>query len=180
VQSFRPEDELINRAKQDPEAFGEIYELYFKQIYRYVYGLMHNHPETQDIVSETFIKAMKGIGSYNPTGKPFVVWLYRIAKNTAIDHFRRSKREVDLNWLEMASPEKELEQVEYRHWLDQAMEQLTEDQQKIIRLHYLEDMKFKDIAQVTNRTEGAVKAMALRAVSRLRLVMGKEEVTYGA
>jgi RNA polymerase sigma-70 factor (ECF subfamily) len=180
VESFSHEDEMIRRAKKDPDAFGELYELFFKQIYRYVYGQVRDHSETQDIVSETFFKALRSINSYTPTGKPFIVWLYRIAKNTTIDHFRRSNREIDVTWVELSATEKQLEQVENRYWLDQAMQHLTEDQQKVIRLHYLEDMKFKDIAEATNRTEGAVKAMALRAVGRLRLVMVKEGVTYGA
>lgn len=180
MQPFSQEDDLIKLAKKDPDAFGELYELFFKPVYRYVYGQVRDHSETQDIVSETFIKALKAINSYTPTGKPFIVWLYRIAKNTTIDHFRRANREVDVNWLEIVSTDNGLEQVEHRYWLDQAMQHLTEDQQKVIRLHYLEDMKFKDIAKATNRTEGAVKAMALRAVGRLRLVMGKEGVTYGA
>jgi RNA polymerase sigma-70 factor (ECF subfamily) len=180
VQTFSKEDDLIRRAKDDPDAFGELYEMHFRQIYRYVYSQVRSHPETQDIVSDTFLKALRAIESYTPTGKPFIVWLYRIARNTTIDYFRRANREVEVDWLELMAEEAQLEQIEYRDWLDQAMKHLTEDQRVILRLHYIQDMKFKDIAKVTNRTEGAVKAMALRAIGRLRSVMVKEEVTYGA
>lgn len=173
------EEALIQRAKQDPEAFGELYEIYFKKIYWYVFDKVKLHPETQDIVSETFYKALRSLDTYIPTGKPFVGWLYRIAQNCTIDYFRRNKREIKVGWMENMGEETKFEQVEYREWLERAMKLLTEDQQEVLQLHYIEDMKFKDIAIATNRTEGAVKALSIRAIARLRSVMQKEGVDFG-
>lgn len=173
------EEELIRRAKVEPEAFGELYELHFDRIYYYVYNQVKSHPETQDIVSDTFLKAFRAINTYKPTGKPIIVWLYRIAKNSTIDYFRRANRYYCFDAPEIIEIEPEFEQVENREWINQAMQLLNSDQQEVLRMHYLEDMKFKDIAKATNRTEGAVKAMSLRALKRLRSVLGKEGVTCG-
>lgn len=173
------EAELVMRAKQDPLAFGELYELHFDRIYRYVYNQVRIHPETQDIVSETFLKALRAIDNYTPSEKPFIAWLYSIARNCTIDHFRRSRREIIIDNLSWGDNESPLHEVEEKELIEQALKNLTKEQQQVLRLHYLEDMKFKDIAVAVNKTEGAVKALALRALNRLRLVMTEEGVSYG-
>lgn len=174
---LREEAEMVARAQHDPLAFGELYELYFDPIYRYVHKQVGSHQETQDIVAETFFKALRGIHGYTFSGRPFLAWLYSIARNCTIDYYRRQRRElvgddfapwVATNWQEIEA------EIERRAIIEHALSILTAEQQEVLRLHYLEDMKFKDIAAVTNRSEGAVKALALRALNRLRAVLVKE------
>lgn len=159
-------------------AFGELYELHFDRIYRYVYNQVRIHQETQDIVSETFLKALRAIEAYTPSEKPFIAWLYSIARNSTIDYYRRSKREIVIDNPSWGDKGSQLDLVEEKDLIEQALRNLTVEQQEVLRLHYLEDMKFKDIARTVNKTEGAVKALALRALNRLRL-MAKEGVNCG-
>lgn len=171
------EVELILRAKNDPSAFGELYELHFDRIYRYVFSQVRARTDTQDIVAETFFKALRAIHSYTPSEKPFAAWLYSIARNCTVDHFRRSRREVVVGNPTWGGQDSPLELVEEKELIERALQHLTSEQQEVLRLHYLEDMKFKDIARMVNKTEGAVKALALRALNRLRLAMAKDGVS---
>ncbi len=72
------EDQLVERAKQDADAFGELYDHYFGQIYRFVYSRLHNQEAAEDVTSEVFFKALRAIGRYRPSGHPFSAWLYQI------------------------------------------------------------------------------------------------------
>ena len=85
------ERSLVERAKTDPGAFGELYDRYFHQMYRFVFSRMRDQTAAEDVTSEVFIKALKGIPRYQDTGRPFVAWLYQIAVNTVADRYRSSR-----------------------------------------------------------------------------------------
>src|SRR5260370_39858800 len=82
------EDQLVERAKRDAEAFGELYDHYFGQIYRFVYSRLHDQDAAEDVTSEVFFKALRAIGRYRPSGHPFSAWLYQISVNAINDHYR--------------------------------------------------------------------------------------------
>ncbi|MDH7479114.1 MAG: sigma-70 family RNA polymerase sigma factor, partial [Syntrophomonadaceae bacterium] len=128
------EIELILRAKKDPSAFGELYELHFERIYRYVFNQVRIRTDTQDIVAETFFKALRAIHSYTPSEKPFAAWLYSIARNCTMDHFRRSRREIVVDNPTWGGRDLPLEQVEEQELIDRALQQLTPEQQEVLRL----------------------------------------------
>src|SRR5438105_7819035 len=85
------EDDLVERAKSNAEAFGELYDHYFGQIYRFVYSRLRDQDAAEDVTSEVFFKALRAIGRYRPSGHPFSAWLYQISVNAINDHYR-SKR----------------------------------------------------------------------------------------
>src|ERR1700729_223231 len=85
------EDQLVERAKQDADAFGELYDHYFGQIYRFVYSRLRNQEAAEDVTSEVFFKALRAIGRYRSTGPPFSAWLYQISTNAITDHHRSKK-----------------------------------------------------------------------------------------
>src|ERR1700694_657260 len=91
------EDQLVERAKQDADAFGEIYDHYFGQMYRFVYSRTHNVEASEDIVSEVFFKALKALPRYDSRGHPFSAWLYQICSNAIVDHHRRAKPTEDID-----------------------------------------------------------------------------------
>jgi RNA polymerase sigma-70 factor (ECF subfamily) len=82
---------LVERAKSDPEAFGELYERHFDGIYAFAYARLNTRTEAEDATSEVFFKALRGIRGYRRTDKPFRAWLYRIAANVIIDRRRRQR-----------------------------------------------------------------------------------------
>src|SRR5205807_2404142 len=82
------EDQLVERAKGDADAFGELYDHYFGQIYRFVYSRLRDQDAAEDVTSEVFFKALRAIGRYRSTGHPFSAWLYQISVNAIYDHYR--------------------------------------------------------------------------------------------
>src|SRR5256885_17148405 len=89
--SREDEQALVERAKRDPNAFGELYDRYLLQIYRFVYSRVRDQTIAEDVTSEVFMKALKSIGRYQDTGKPFSAWLYQIAVNSVADRYRAAR-----------------------------------------------------------------------------------------
>ncbi|MGH7876828.1 MAG: RNA polymerase sigma factor, partial [Candidatus Dormibacteraceae bacterium] len=85
------ENHLVQRAKQDPAAFAELYDRHFLRIYRFVYSRVRDQSLAEDVTSEVFMKALRGIGRYQDMGRPFVTWLYQIASNAVTDSFRSAR-----------------------------------------------------------------------------------------
>lgn len=167
---------LIERAKSDPEAFGMLYDRHFAQIYRFVFSRLRDQTAAEDVTSEVFLKALRSIPRYQYTGRPFTAWLYQIAVNTINDRYRSSRPTVDLDdMFDLAASGPGLEDVaaqraELRHiWA--AIEQLPTPQRTALVLKFQEDMKIADIAAVMGKSEGAIKLLIHRGVTRLRSVM---------
>ncbi|MCL0091864.1 sigma-70 family RNA polymerase sigma factor [Dehalococcoidales bacterium] len=91
--NLEQEKELVERAKNDAEAFGELYEQYYPQIFGYVLRRTASIEIAQDITSEVFFKTLKNLGQFRYPGFPFSSWLYRIATNEITNYFRKNKRE---------------------------------------------------------------------------------------
>src|ERR1700692_3770136 len=91
------EDQLVERAKQDADAFGELYDHYFGQIYRFVFSRLRDQEAAEDVTSEVFFKALRAIGRYKPSGHPFSAWLYQISVNAIADHYRALKPASDID-----------------------------------------------------------------------------------
>jgi RNA polymerase sigma-70 factor (ECF subfamily) len=167
---------LIERAKTDPEAFGTLYDRHFAQIYRFVYSRLRDQTAAEDVTSEVFMKALRSIPRYQYTGRPFTAWLYQISVNTINDRYRAARPSVDLDEMyDLASPGPDLEETaaqrsELRHiWA--AIDTLPTPQRTALVLKFQEDLKIADIAAAMGKSEGAVKLLIHRGVTRLRTVM---------
>src|SRR3989442_1710399 len=90
------ERELVERAKEDPDAFGALYDRYFPQIYRFAYSRVRDQSLAEDVTSEVFFKALRNIRRYTYSGHPFSSWLYQITLNAIADHYRGQHGEVEL------------------------------------------------------------------------------------
>lgn len=173
----RPHDrevELIARAKDDPDSFGELYDHYFPQIYRYVASRVRSQAVAEDITSEVFFKALRAIGRYRPSGHPFSAWLYQIAVNAITDHYRSHKRTEDS--LEdrpelVAGGTPVDDQVAQRMGVAQiwqVIEALPEQQRIAMTLKYAEDLALADIGRIMGKSEGAVKLLVFRGTATVR------------
>ena len=156
---------LIERAKSDPDAFIALYEHYFPYLYRYSYYRTKSKQETEDVVSQTFLKALENIAGFKQKGIPFGCWLYRIAANIMYHNFKHKNREYSLNE-HLFRTELEImpEQLDLLRYLDA----LPEAQQQVLTLRYIQDLSIRDVARIINRSEGAVKQLALRGLRALR------------
>jgi RNA polymerase sigma-70 factor (ECF subfamily) len=175
------EHDLVERAKRDPSAFGELYDRYFSQIYRFVYSRVRDQAATEDVTSEVFMKALRGIGRYQDTGRPFSAWLYQIAVNAVNDRYRslRPTEDIETQFAisaggpgldELAIQNEEVRRI----WT--LVETLPGPQRTAMVLKFQEDMKIDDIAAVMGKSPGAVKLLIHRGVTRIRENVGAVKV----
>jgi RNA polymerase sigma-70 factor, ECF subfamily len=176
------EDELVERAKTDAEAFGELYDHYFTQIYRFTYSRLRDQEVAEDVTSEVFFKALRAIGRYKPSGHPFSSWLYQIASNAINDYYRSRKPTDDIDAamgvVDKARPVDEDvadRQEASRVWA--AIDSLPEAQRTAMALKLGEDLKLGQIAVIMGKSEGAIKLLIHRGMAGVRDRLGIVAVT---
>jgi len=174
------EQEIVSRAQQTPESFALLYDHYFPKIYNFIYHKVHNTQLAEDLVSETFYKALANIEKFRWRERSFACWLYTIARNQVVDTFRKIKPVLlDESWAEgIASPGNDPEEKVIRDTVKDELlltiRTLSQDQQDALLLRFQEGLKIKEIAQVMNKNEGAVKALLFRGLKNMRKKMEGE------
>jgi RNA polymerase sigma-70 factor (ECF subfamily) len=169
-------------AESDVSAFGDLYRLYSPQMLRYVASRVTGAQEAEDLTNTIFEKAFGAMGRYEPSPAQFSTWLYTIAQNTIIDHYRKRRLpQVDDGEAQLFAitdpdegPEANLLADERRRFLHQAVMQLTPEQRQVIGCRFFFNLPVHEIAQMMGKTEGAVKALQFRALDRLRRMMAPE------
>jgi RNA polymerase sigma-70 factor (ECF subfamily) len=166
---------LIARAKEDPEAFGLLYERYVNNIYNYIYYRTGNHHDAEDLTARTFYQALKHISRYVDRGAPFSAWLYRIAHNLVAnwhrDHSRRqiiSLDELVVMTTKRKGPAAMAEEHLEHDLLLQAVRRLPPERQQLLIFKFVEQMSNAEIGEVMGRTEGAIKSLYHRTLVVLR------------
>lgn len=174
------ERRLVEAAQQDRACFADVYEKYFELVYGYVARRVRDRATTEDLTSEVFRKALGSIDRFKWTGAPFGAWLLRIASNLIADRAKRDAREnVDQSLVatELGSTESmrppdsqqtQLEHAERRAWVIRMVDELPEDQRRVVRMRFAEERSISEIATALGRTEGAVKQLQFRAFQNLR------------
>ena len=176
------QSELVTLAKAgDAEAFGHLYETYLDRIYRYIYFRVTDEQTAEDLISQVFTKAWENLDRYQPSGRPFIAWLYTIAHNTVIDHYRTRKDTVAIeNTISLASDAPSPhEQVELHFEADNlraALQTLTPEQQQVIVLKFISGMSTDEIAGQLHKSAGAIRALQMRALQALAKQMERDEV----
>jgi RNA polymerase sigma-70 factor, ECF subfamily len=180
------EDEraLVERAKYDPGAFGELYDRHFLQIYKFVYSRVRDQAMAEDVTSDVFMKALRSIGRYQDTGRPISAWLYQIAMNAVADRFRAARATEDIDeQRDLSAGGPALEQIAAqrdelrRIWA--IVETLPKQQRMAMVLKFQEDMKIEDIAGVMGKTSGAVKLLIHRGVMKVRQSVSQLDLGAG-
>jgi RNA polymerase sigma-70 factor, ECF subfamily len=168
---------LVAAAQADPSKFDALYELHFDRIYFFIVSRVHDRTTAEDITSETFHKALASLPSFEWRGTPFSAWLYRIASNAIVDHFKRSNREQLIDDFEHPLVDQELSSNEidfierHVHFFG-LVDQLPEVQRRVVCERFVEDRSIREIAQRLSKTEGAIKQLQFRALQTLRAQIG--------
>jgi RNA polymerase sigma-70 factor (ECF subfamily) len=169
AESDKDELLLIEAARRDPARFGDLYERYFDRVYAYIARRVGNRDAAQDLTADVFHRALANIGKYESRGVPFGAWLFRIAANAIADRWKHAAKESGNPAPEEIDAGKlDLEAVEHRAQLFQAVRKLTAEQRRVILLRFAEEKSIRDIAQEMRKTEGAVKLLQFRAIQNLR------------
>jgi RNA polymerase sigma-70 factor (ECF subfamily) len=170
---------LLERAKEyDKAALGELYDLYAPRVYAYLYRRVGNAQLAEDLTGDVFVRIIQAIQSERFWHTSFQAWLYRIAHNLVVDHFRRQPPATELElseWL-MAADDDPLDATDRRlshERLGKAILCLTHDQQQVLTLRFGEGMTTRQVAEVLEKTVGAVEALQHRALAALRRILTK-------
>jgi len=164
---------LVEAVQKDPTKFGELYEAYFEQIYGYIARRVRNRATAEDLTSDVFHKALANLRNYEWRGAPFAAWLIRIAANAVADQSKRAAREgPSRNDVPEPGARSDMEGAEDRALLFRLVDQLPEDQRRVILERFVEETSIREIAGRLGRSEGAVKQLQLRALEKLRKQLG--------
>ena len=170
---------LVERAQAgDSAAFGLIYDRYVDTVFRFVYFRVGNRQLAEDLTSDTFLRALKRIGSFTWQGRDLGAWLVTIARNLVADHFKSGRYRLEVTTgdvldadREDRGPEGSPESAVVDHITNVALltavKQLNPEQQECIVLRFLQGFSVAETAQTMGKNEGAIKALQYRAVRAL-------------
>lgn len=163
---------LIEQARRDPAAFGKVYDRYIDSIYRYVYNRTGNPADAEDITSQIFLAALEGIQKYRDNGY-FAAWLFSIARRKVADHYRNHHNQINLDKIQFAGSDykdmdEKLIQNQRLEALQRIIRVLPERDKEMLRLRYLAELNFADIARLLKRSEFATKKNFYRLIDRIQ------------
>ena len=172
---------LVKKAvNRDVAAFEQLYSLFIDRIYKFFLYRVGDSHLAEDLTSTVFVKAWQSIDRYQERGAPFSAWLYKIARNSVVDHYRKDKENVSLDGQGMILPVGDdlSESVERRFTQKQirtALGSLKKDQREVIILHFFDSLSYSEIAEVMDKREGAIRTIQYRALRSLRKVLARLE-----
>lgn len=175
----RVEKLVMGAVNGQTDAFGDLYIIFVEKIYRYVFCHVKSKTFAEDITEEVFLKAWRAIKSCRGKESTFSSWLYRIAHNQMVDEIRKRQRRpaLELENVENISDnsegvEKSREQLE----LAAVIDRLPPNQRQVIILKFIEGLDNPEIARIMDKSEGAIRVLQMRGLSRLREELEKEQL----
>ena len=172
-------DELIfSLAKGNREALKIIYEKSINALYAYVLSLTKNKYDTEDVLQETYVSIAENAASYHG-GNKAMAWIFRIAKNFTLMHFRKEKNKESIHEVEEAVDAKYsfsfVENADHRMLLESAMEILEEEERQILFLHAVAGWKNREIVEYLGKNLNTVLSKYQRSIKKLQEHLGKDE-----
>jgi len=173
---------LVERGQQgDRDALEELYLLYFDRIYSYLHVSVGNRHDAEDLTTQTFLRMLESIGKFRFQSAPFSAWLFRIAHNLAMDHFRAARRwqpEEDVpeppGSEEPSAEEAALHSIGRKTMLE-LIETLSPEQQQVLTLKFVFNFGNNDVAAILDKTPGAIKSLQHRALASLQKQLTERE-----
>ena len=166
--------DLVTAAQDgDLECFGEIYDQFVGQIFRYIYFKTGERTIAEDLTQNVFLKAIERIDQLKGNGS-FVSWLYAIARNVIIDYYRGKHKTVSLDLIGEIADSGNGHSLESKETLEEtlkALGTLNEEEQEVIVLHCVEEYSFEEIAKITKKSPGSLRILKHRALGKLKTVV---------
>lgn len=157
---------LIAAAQRDRRRFADLYEENFERVYAFVLRRVRHREEAEDVTSETFQRALASLDRFEWRGAPFCAWLCRIAANAI--HDRRQRADLPAHETSLPSEEPGPEEIEERAQLFRLVNDLADEQRKVVVLRFGEQRSIREVAEALQRSEGAIKQLQFRALKNLR------------
>jgi RNA polymerase sigma-70 factor, ECF subfamily len=162
----------------DAEAFGQLYDHYHPQVYRFLYYRVGSQTLAEDLTSDTFFRALRSMSSFRWQGKDFGAWLMTIARNLTTDHYKSGKNRLEVTTEDMSPHDSATEGPEAtvmahltNETLMAALKKLPVEQQECLVMRFLQGLSISETAQTMGRSDGAIKQLQLRAVRNLAKLM---------
>ncbi|HXH88612.1 MAG TPA: sigma-70 family RNA polymerase sigma factor [Gaiellaceae bacterium] len=173
---------LVEQAQQgDRNALEELYLIHFDRIYSYLHMTVGNRHDAEDLTTQTFLRMLESIGKFRFQAAPFSAWLFRIAHNLSMDHFRANRRwqpEEDVPE-PLGSEERSAEDEAFRAIGRQSMldliDSLSQEQQQVLTLKFVFGFSNGEAATILDKTEGAIKSLQHRALASLQKQIADDE-----
>lgn len=164
--------------KGEQDAYGVLYDRYIERIHRFIYYKTFDKDIAEDITSAVFLKAYERIGGFNASRGQFAQWLYGIARNAVIDHFRTAKRHTNIEDIfdlgEDDRTEAKLDAKASLGKVERYLKTLNPRQREIVTLRVWEERSYREIAEIVGGSEDAVKVMFSRTMRELREKLGPQ------
>lgn len=166
-------EELIQRVqKGDKDAFGQIYKLFHKKIYRFIYFSLRNHELAEDLTQEAFLRLWKSFSSFSSSKGTVQALVYKIARNLVID-WQRKKKSVSLELFydslqDSKDFEEDIRKRENVMIIQHVLSKLNSLEKDIIILRYFEELPFSKIAEITSKKEGAIRVRLHRVLKKMK------------
>lgn len=173
------DDALASKAKEDVEGFAMLYRRHLHRVYSYLHSRVGNVQDAQDLTTQTFVAALSGIQTYESRGF-FTAWLLGIARHKLNDHFRGNHSIISID--EITPPSDGMGSVEdiivrqlRIEEITLILEKLNPERAEAIRLRYFADLKIREVAEIMEKSEGAVKMLISRGLDDVRQVLDIQE-----
>lgn len=178
----RREREIVDRARAgDRGAMDALYDLYLDRIYRYVVVRVKNPSDAEDITAEVFVRVIEALPRFQWQDVPFVSWVFRIAHNQVVSHYRRVQARPtqtpidDIDFVDQqAGPERLVEHQLTMEEVAQAAQKLPEQQRRVIELRFGAGLSVRETAQALGKSENNVKVLQFKAIAKLQKLLGAE------
>jgi len=176
--------EIISRAQDgDATVLSDLYEHYRESVFRFLYYRVGDVQVAEDLTSEVFLRMVRAIGGYRPRGIAFDAWLFQIARNQAIDYYRKQSREQNVPleeelFVANEGIEKMIDGKFNNESLVQALRHLNESQRDVMVRRFVNEMPIAQVAQTLHKSEDSVKALQRRGLIALREILSRWEVQY--
>lgn len=166
--------ELIASIQKNPALFSKLYDQWATRIFQYFFHRTGHQESAEDLTAQLFLSVYQALPRYHHRGH-FPAWLFTIARNLLKEHYRRSRPDAPLEAVEQfpaaSDPPGEVAAMEEIHRLRGLIQTLGEEDQELIRLRYVADLTFADMAAVLDKREDAVKKALYRLQTNLKLQM---------
>jgi RNA polymerase sigma-70 factor (ECF subfamily) len=161
-------------AQADRAAFAILYRRYLDRVYGYAFYQLGDHHDAEDATERIFLAALRALPSFRDQGSTFRAWLFRIAHNTVANaHRSRARRPSEPlpDWFERpsadADPARLVALADELHEVRHAIERMSEDRRQVILLRFVDELSTSEIAEVLDRTPGAVRVLLHRSLREL-------------